>query len=95
MAIYGFDGARCAFSYIYLSDLVPTSSIPLVGTLYYVIDGLTMGIQAMYFKWVSSYYQFYMAFIICCSFAVFGLAWAVLVESPMKLVVRGEVQRAV
>ena len=56
MVVYGFDGARCAFTYIYMSDMVPLVSIPIVGMLYYVLDGLTLGVQSIYFMTISKYY---------------------------------------
>ena len=55
MVVYGFDGARCAFTYIYMSDMVPLVSIPIVGMLYYVLDGLTLGVQSIYFMTISKY----------------------------------------
>jgi hypothetical protein len=42
MAVYGFVGCRCAFTFSFLSDLVPTKRLPIVSTLYFVLDGLTV-----------------------------------------------------
>ena len=86
---YGLVGGRCAFTYIYLADMVPLNSIPIVGTLYFVIDGLTLGLQSVYFMWISKHYQYYMLLLIFASLTIFLLAFCFLVDSPMRLLQSG------
>jgi hypothetical protein len=94
ISIYGFTAASCSFTYIYMSDMLPLKSVPIAGTLYYVLDGLTLGFQSIYFMTISTYYQYYMIFVIVCSFLVFTVSGCYLVESPMKLLAKGDINRA-
>ena len=87
--IYGLSGARCAFSYTFLAQLVPESHISFVSMLYTGCDTLTILVQSIYFWKISHYYEHYMIYLIVMSGVVVLLGSLFLVEPPISLLLSG------
>ena len=55
-AFYGLAGARDAFSFTYIAQLVPEAYIALVSMLYVGCNSLTLLVESVYFWQISQNY---------------------------------------
>ena len=62
--------------------------------LYCGVNFSNLGMQAIYFWFISHYYHHYMLFLICVSGLVLFLGSVFLLEPPINLSLSGELGRA-
>ena len=73
---------------------MPESHLSFVSMLYCGVTFSNLGMQAIYFWFISHYYEHYMLFLICLSGLVLFLGSIFLLEPPITLSLRGELGRA-
>ena len=85
----GLTGSRQAFSYLYLTNLVPITHISFLSMWFRGSLGLVILVQGAYFYWLP-YWKYFIIFNICLGILVTSIGSFFLIESPMHLLIRGK-----
>ena len=89
-ALLGLTGGRQAFSYLYLTDIVPMTHISFISMWFSGSIAIAVLVQCTYF-YFWPHFKYFLIFNIVLGFIVTALGSCVLVESPMQMLLRGKV----
>lgn len=93
MAWNGLLAGQCAFSFVYAASFIDQRYVAALSTAYMALDGLTVGVQALYFGLVNEYLWFYTGVVF--EVLVAGvLASFILLENPSFLLDQGRTDEA-
>ena len=92
-ALLGLTGGRQAFSYLYLTDIVPMTHISFISMWFSGSIAIAIIVQCTYF-YFWPHWKYFLIFNIVWGFFITALGSCILVESPMQMLLRGKVQAA-
>jgi len=88
-----FSNIRVNIGFIYGQEIINSKHINVIGSLYNMIDGLTMIGASLYFKYLSKNWLYLQALFFAISAIGTGIAFF-LPESPRYLISKGHYERA-